>query len=74
MKKQVLSPQLKRSLLLIGLVSLFLGSALQIYTFGFSAGFAGRWLNSTLVFFVLIAVTVLAIVPAVNYVASKVVK
>ncbi len=74
MKNQVLPPQLKRKLLLIAFISLLLGSALQIYTFGFADGFAGRWLNSFAVFFVLIAVTVLAIIPGVNYLTNKIVR
>lgn len=71
MKKKVLAPQLKRSLLLLAVISLLLASALEIYTFGFTPDFMVRWLRSFLVFFVLIAVTVLAIVPGVNYVVNR---
>ncbi|MHA6246558.1 DUF2798 domain-containing protein [Pontibacter sp. CAU 1760] len=71
MKRQTLPPTLKRNLLLIGLISLLLGSALEIYTFGFADDFFSRWLRSFFVFFMLIALTALAIVPGVNYVVSK---
>lgn len=71
MKKKVLAPQLKRSLLLLAVISLLLASALEIYTFGFTPDFAVRWLRSFFVFFVLIAVTVLAIVPGVNHVVNR---
>lgn len=71
MKRQLLSITLKRNLLLIGLISLLLGSALEIYTFGFAEDFFSRWLRSFFVFFVLIAVTALGIVPGVNYLVSK---
>ncbi|GAA4433750.1 hypothetical protein GCM10023188_23710 [Pontibacter saemangeumensis] len=71
MKKKVLAPQLKRSLLLLAVISLLLASALEIYVFGFTPDFMVRWLRSFFVFFVLIAVTVLAIVPGVNYVVNR---
>lgn len=71
MKKKVLVPQLKRSLILLAIVSLLLASALEIYTFGFTPDFVVRWLRSFFVFFVLIAGTVLAIVPGVNYVVNR---
>ena len=71
MKKKVLVPQLKRSLILLAVVSLLLASALEIYTFGFTPDFVVRWLRSFFVFFVLIAGTVLAIVPGVNYVVNR---
>jgi len=74
MKKRFLAPQLKRRLLLLAVISLLLASALEIYTFGFTSGFVVRWLRSFFVFFVLISATVLAIVPAVNYIVKKLTK
>ena len=71
MKKRFLAPQLKRSLILLAVISLLLASALEIYTFGFTSGFVVRWLRSFFVFFVLISATVLVIVPAVNYAVKK---
>lgn len=74
MKKRFLAPQLKRSLILLAVISLLLASALEIYTFGFTSGFVVRWLRSFFVFFVLISATVLVIVPAVNYAVKKLTK
>jgi len=72
MKKPYLSPLLKRKLLTIAAISLLLASALQLYTFGISADFISSWLRFSFVFFTLISITVLAIVPAVNYGVNKV--
>ena len=74
MKKQLLTPQLKRQLILIAIISLLLASALEIYVFGFTPNFIVRWLRSFFVFFVMISVTKLAIVPAVNSTVSKIAK
>ena len=71
MKKKNLAPQLKRNLILLAVISLLLASALEVYTFGFTPDFVMRWLRSFFVFFVLIAGTVLAIVPGVNYVVNR---
>ncbi|GHA69542.1 DUF2798 domain-containing protein [Pontibacter akesuensis] len=71
MKRRLPKSLLGRKLLLIALISLLLASALQLYTFGLSADFFGRWLRSFFVFFVMIAVTVLAIIPGVNYVVAR---
>ncbi|ARS37362.1 DUF2798 domain-containing protein [Pontibacter actiniarum] len=72
MKRVAIKPQLRRRLLLIAITSLLLASALELYTFGLHADFPGRWLRSFFVFFVMISVTVLAIVPGVNYGVAKV--
>ena len=74
MKKKSMAPQLKRRLLLLVVISLLLASALEIYTFGFTPDFVVRWLRSFFVFFVLISVTVLGIVPGVNYAVTKIAK
>lgn len=70
-KRQFLPPLLKRKLILLAVTSLLLASALEIYTFGFTPDFITRWLRSFFVFFVLIALTVLAIVPGVNRMVNK---
>ncbi len=67
MKKPVLTSQLKRKLLVIVLISLLLASAMELYTFGMPSDFFTRWLRSFFVIFTLIAVTVLGIVPGINY-------
>ncbi|WP_162051601.1 DUF2798 domain-containing protein [Pontibacter pamirensis] len=74
MKKQLLTPQLKRQLMLIAIISLLLASALEIYVFGFTSDFIFRWLRSFFVFFVMVSVTKLAIVPAVNNGVNRVTK
>lgn len=74
MKNQFLTPQLKRQLILIAIISLLLTSALEIYVFGFTSDFIIRWLRSFFVFFVMISVTKLAIVPGVNILVSRVTK
>jgi hypothetical protein len=74
MKKKLLNPPSKHKLILLALVSLLLASALELYTFGFTPDFIIRWLRSFFVFFVLIAVTVLAIVPGVSRGVNKVAK
>ncbi|MDX5422299.1 MAG: DUF2798 domain-containing protein [Hymenobacteraceae bacterium] len=71
MRKQYLKPHLKRRLIVIAAISLLLASALQLYTFGITADFFGRWFRAFFVFFALISVTVLAIIPAVNYGVNK---
>ncbi|RIJ36731.1 DUF2798 domain-containing protein [Pontibacter oryzae] len=71
MKQIVLRPQLRRKLLIIAVISLLLASALEMYTFGLHSDFPGRWLRSFLVFYVLIAITSLLIVPGVNYGMGK---
>jgi len=74
MKKKTFPPQLKRKLIVLAATSLLLGSALEIYTFGFTPDFVVRWLHSFFVLFVIISVTVLAIVPGVNYIVNRITK
>ncbi|WP_242920847.1 DUF2798 domain-containing protein [Pontibacter liquoris] len=71
MKKPALPRPLKRRLLVIALISLLLASALELYTFGLASDFLLRWFRSFFVFFTLIAVTVLAIIPGVAYGVNK---
>ncbi|MER2998634.1 DUF2798 domain-containing protein [Pontibacter populi] len=71
MKKALISTQLKTKLLVILIISILLASALELYTFGIPSDFFGRWLNSFFVIFFLTTVTVLAIVPAINYTVNK---
>lgn len=74
MKKQFLTPQLKRKLILIAIISLLLASALEIYVFGFTSDFITRWLRSFFVLFVMISVTRLAIVPGVNNLVNRIIR
>jgi uncharacterized membrane protein len=71
MKKAFISTQLKTKLLIILIISLLLASALELYTFGIPSDFITRWLNSFVVIFFMISVTVLGIVPAINYAVNK---
>lgn len=71
MKKALISAQLKTKLLAILIISLLLASALELYTFGIPSDFIVRWFRSFFVIFFMIAVTVLGIVPAVNYAVNK---
>ncbi|MEJ8757927.1 DUF2798 domain-containing protein [Pontibacter sp. H259] len=71
MKKALISTQLKNKLLVILIISLLLASALELYTFGIPSDFVTRWLNTFFVIFFMIAITVLGIVPAINYAVNK---
>ncbi|MBF8964812.1 DUF2798 domain-containing protein [Pontibacter sp. FD36] len=71
MKKNLMNPALKRKLLVISLLCLLVASALQLYTFGFADNFFSNWLRMFVVLFVLVAGTVLAVVPGANYVVNK---
>jgi hypothetical protein len=68
-----LNAQLKRRLIVIAFISLLLASALELYTFGLASDFIMRWFRTFFVIFTLIALTVLAIVPGVNYLVNKVI-
>lgn len=72
MKKQLLTPQLKRQLILIAITSLLLASALEIYVFGFTSDFPVRLLRGFFVIFVMISVLKLVIVPGVTHVVERV--
>lgn len=71
MKKALISTQLKTKLLVILIISVLLASALELYTFGIPSDFIVRWLNSFFVVFFMISVTVLGIIPAINYAVNK---
>ncbi|TXK26425.1 DUF2798 domain-containing protein [Pontibacter qinzhouensis] len=71
MKKSVTPQKLKVKLLVILILSLLLASAMELYTFGLPSDFFTRWFRSFFVLFILIAGTVLGIVPGVNYVVNK---
>ncbi|QMU31344.1 DUF2798 domain-containing protein [Adhaeribacter radiodurans] len=62
---------LKRQVILIFIISFFISTALILYVFGFPTGFFGRLFSSTFVFFLLISVTVMGIIPLVNYVFNR---
>lgn len=72
--KNFLKPQLKRKLILIAIISLLLGSAMELYTFGLDSGFILRWVRAFFVCFTLIAFTVLAVVPGVSYGVNRISK
>ncbi|WP_276497718.1 DUF2798 domain-containing protein [Pontibacter litorisediminis] len=74
MPKPVLKPHLRRKLVLIAITCLLLASALELYVFGLHADFPGRLLRSFFVLFVLVSLTVLAIVPGVSKAVDKVLK
>lgn len=63
-------PLLRRAGILLA-VSFVLSFALIAYLFGFSNGFFGRLTGSTFVWFVLLSVTFLAVVPFVNWAADN---
>ncbi|WP_187262536.1 DUF2798 domain-containing protein [Pontibacter beigongshangensis] len=71
MKKPFATQHLKRKLLVISIFCLLLASALELYTFGLPSDFFSRWLRSFFVLFVLLAATVVVIVPGVNYTVNK---
>ncbi|WP_299705155.1 DUF2798 domain-containing protein [uncultured Pontibacter sp.] len=71
MRKAFLKPPVKRKLLVIFLLCFLTATALQLYTFGFADNFFINWLRMFVVLFVLVAGTVLAIVPGVNYLVNK---
>ncbi|OON68114.1 hypothetical protein B0919_15795 [Hymenobacter sp. CRA2] len=52
-------------------VSLVLSFALVAYLFGLTSGFFGRLMGATFVWFVLLGVTFLAVVPFVNWAAEN---
>jgi magnesium-transporting ATPase (P-type) len=62
---------LRRQVLIIFIISFFIATALILYVFGFPPGFFKRLFSATVVFFLLISVTVLAIIPLVNYVFNR---
>ena len=62
---------LRRQVLIIFIISFFIATALILYVFGFPPGFFKRLFSATFVFFLLISVTVLGIIPLVNYVFNR---
>ncbi|MHC2990450.1 hypothetical protein OB13_02190 [Pontibacter sp. HJ8] len=70
-KKTLIQPSVKRKLLVITLLCLLTASALQLYTFGLSGDFFTSWFRMFCVLFMLVATTVLAIVPGVHYIVNK---
>lgn len=71
-KKQPFNQKkLLRHLLVIFLVSFFISTAMLVYLFGWTDDFFSRLFFCILVIFLLIAITVLGIIPGVNYVMLK---
>lgn len=62
---------LQRQALLIFLISFFIATALILYVFGFPTGFFRRLFSATFVFFLLISLTIMGIIPLVNYVFNR---
>ncbi|RDC64971.1 DUF2798 domain-containing protein [Adhaeribacter pallidiroseus] len=62
---------LRRQVLIIFIISFFIATALILYVFGFPPGFFKRLFSATFVFFLLISITVLGIIPLVNYVFNR---
>jgi hypothetical protein len=65
-----LHPLLRRAGILLA-ISFVLSFALIAYLFGLSSGFFGRLLGATFVWFVLLSVTFLAVVPFVDWAADN---
>ncbi|QCR23516.1 DUF2798 domain-containing protein [Pontibacter sp. SGAir0037] len=74
MRKLPINPKLKRTLIVLAVLSLLLASALELYTFGLSSDFLLRWFRSFFAIFLLMSTTVLGIIPAVNYSVNKIVR
>lgn len=74
MPKSFLNPQLRSKLLLLAVFSLLLALALELYAFGLHADFAIRFLRSFFVLFVMLSLTVLAIVPGVSKAVDRFLK
>jgi len=69
--KKVNQKGLLRDLLVIFLISFFISTALIVYLFGMTSDFFSRLFWCVLVVFLIIAVTVLGIIPVVNYYGNK---
>lgn len=66
-----LTPRRVRALQVIFALSFVLSLTLELYVFGFPNGFFLRWISALLVFFLFISVSVLGIIPLVNYVFRR---
>lgn len=66
-----LTPKRVRALQVMLALSFGLSLTLELYVFGFPDGFFLRWLSAWLVFFLLMAGTVLGIIPLVNYIFRR---
>jgi hypothetical protein len=62
---------LPRDLLVIFLISFFISTALIVYLFGMTQEFFGKLFWCILVLFLLISITVLGIIPLINYFGNK---
>jgi hypothetical protein len=71
MKKFYSSQALKRRLIILVIISLLLASAIELYTFGIPSDFILRWLRTFFVIFTMISVTVLGIVPGINWMVNR---
>lgn len=71
MKKYYSKKALKRRVIILAIISVLLASAIELYTFGIPSDFLIRWLRTFFVIFTLTSVTVLGIVPGVNWAVNK---
>jgi len=71
MKKFYSRQAIKRKVFVMAIISLLLAVALELYTFGIPSDFLIRLLRSSLVIFILTAVTALGIIPAINWAVNK---
>jgi len=62
---------LPRDLLVIFLISFFISTALIVYLFGMPDDFFSKLFWCILVIFLLLAITVLGIIPVINYLGNK---
>jgi hypothetical protein len=66
-----LTPKRVLALKIIFALSFVLSLTLELYVFGFPDGFFLRWLSALMVFFFFISISVLGIIPLVNYVFRR---
>ena len=66
-----ISPEQVRTLIIIFGLSFGLSLLLELYVFGFPDGFFTRWFSALLVIFLLLSLTVMAIIPLVTYVVNR---
>ena len=66
-----LTPRQLKALKVIFIISFVVSLVLELYVFGFPDGFFLHWLNALMVLFLFIGLTVLGIIPLVNYIANR---
>lgn len=66
-----LTPGRQRALIIIFVLSFFTTLTMELYVFGFPDGFFLRWFSALMFTFLFISITVLGIIPLVNYVVNR---